>query len=149
MNSSTELLKDQLVLMERSRLKLEESAAQCQKITLKVGLDAQQEIAFEALTARFSRLSDYLVQRVFRTLDVIELDDSGSVRDRINRAEKKDWIDSADDFIKIRTMRNIIAHEYSDAEVIEIYKSVMVLMPALFDACERVRRYVDSMDIKP
>ena len=133
--------------MNKSRTKLAESFSQCKNVVLEKKLTEKEEIMFEALTARFSRLSDYLIQRIFRTVDVIELDDSGTVRDRINRAEKKAWINSADDFIKIRTMRNIIAHEYNDDEVIEVYKIVMSLIPVLLDACGNIEAYVARKEL--
>jgi len=138
------LLNSQFLLMEKSRDKLEQSFHQCQNIPLTSKLIDVDEIAFEALTARFSRLSDYLMQRLFRTLDVIELDDSGTLRDRINRAEKKGWVTSADDFIEIRTLRNIIAHEYGDEEVKIIYKKVLQFTPMLLAACQNISEYIQK-----
>lgn len=146
MSIDSDLLINQFQLMEKSRDKLEQSFSQCQKISLKTKLNAADEIAFEALTARFSRLSDYLVQRLFRTVDVIELDDSGTLRDRINRAEKKRWIKDANDFIEIRTLRNIIAHEYGDDEVITIYRKVMFFTPVLLEACKTVKEYIQMKE---
>ncbi|VAW54637.1 hypothetical protein MNBD_GAMMA07-2728 [hydrothermal vent metagenome] len=145
MTQLTHLLNTQLILMDKSRSKLIESMSQCEKVNLDQLLNDKDEIIFEALTARFSRLSDFLIQKIFRTLDAIDLEDTGTVRDRINRAEKKAWIDSADDFIKIRTMRNIIAHEYSEAEVLEIYKNVLKLAPVLLKTCINIKKYVHTV----
>jgi len=86
------LLASQLALLEKSAWKLEQSFEYCKSVALNERLSDNDDIAFEALTARFSRLSDFIVQKIFRTVDIIELDDSGTVRDRINRAEKKGWI---------------------------------------------------------
>ena len=146
MNNLTQMLNAQLQLMDKSKLKLAESIVQCEKINLDQRLGDKDEIFFEALTARFSRLNDYLIQKIFRTLDTIDLEDTGTVRDRINRAEKKAWIDSADEFIKIHTMRNIIAHEYTDEEVLEIYKNVLKLAPILLKTCDNIKTYVRRIE---
>jgi len=142
MSIDSELLSSQFQLMEKSRGKLEQSFTQCQKISLEAELTEADEVAFEALTARFSRLSDYLLQRLFRTVDVIELDDTGTVRDRINRAEKKGWIQNAEKFVEIRTLRNVIAHEYGDEEVIAIYRKVILFTPILLEACKGIKQYI-------
>ncbi len=72
MKNTNKLLNNELLLMVKSSDKLAQSFSQCQKISLAQKLTAEEEIIFEALTARFSRLSDYLLQRIFRTIDVIE-----------------------------------------------------------------------------
>ncbi len=73
MTNTNQLLKNELALMDKSFGKLAQSFEQCKKISLGKKLTEDEEIAFEALTARFSRLSGYLLQRIFRTVDVIEL----------------------------------------------------------------------------
>ena len=142
MKINNALLMNQLLLMEKSRNKLEQSFMHCQEISLDRKLNSEDEISYEALTARFSRLSDYLMQRIFRTIDVIELDDTGTLRDRINRAEKKGWITAANDFIEIRTLRNIIAHEYGDDEMLSIYKKAIEFSPKLLDSCKKISEYI-------
>ena len=62
--------------------------------------------ALALLSARFARVSDILVQKIFRLIDILDLEDSGTVLDRINRAEKKDLVGSAREFIEIRELRN-------------------------------------------
>lgn len=144
MSIDNELLLGQLQLMEKLQSKLNQSYTQCQNISLKQNLSEDDEIEFEALTARFSRFSDYLVQKLFRTIDIIELEDTGTLRDRINRAEKKGWIENAREFVEISTLRNIIAHEYGDDEVIVIYAKVLQLTPILLNSCNQVKLYIKS-----
>ena len=96
---------------------------------------------FEALAARFARLSDIMIQKVFRTLDAIDLEDRGTVRDRINRAEKRGVIESADNFVEIRMVRNEIAHEYKSETVLEIFERVLTLTPSLMKAVEGIETY--------
>ena len=148
MNENFELLDSQVVLMDKSRDKLEESMKHCLLIDLNKELSDADEVSLEAFSARFSRLSDYLMQRIFRTLDVIEFEDEGTLRDRMNRAEKKGLIESTQDFVKIRTLRNIIAHEYTDEEVIHIYQKVLELTPNLLDTCKRIKQYIQKKGYK-
>ena len=148
MNENFALLDSQVVLMDKSRDKLEESMKHCLLIDLNKELSDADEVSLEAFSARFSRLSDYLMQRIFRTLDVIEFEDEGTLRDRMNRAEKKGLIESTQDFVKIRTLRNIIAHEYTDEEVIHIYQKVLELTPNLLDACKRIKQYIQKKGYK-
>ena len=82
-----------------------------------------------------------LIQKVFRLLDKIELEDEGTIRDRINRAEKKGLVENADIFIQIRIVRNDIAHEYHIETLKDIYKKVLELTPYLLDCTEKIRTY--------
>jgi len=148
MNENFALLDSQVVLMDKSRDKLEESMKHCLLIDLNKELSDADEVSLEAFSARFSRLSDYLMQRIFRTLDVIEFEDEGTLRDRMNRAEKKGLIESTQDFVKIRTLRNIIAHEYTDEEVIHIYQKVLELTPNLLDTYKRIKQYIQKKGYK-
>ena len=53
----------------------------------------EDEEKFETLTARFARMSDILVENVLRFVDNLDLESPGTMRNRINRAEKRiNWI---------------------------------------------------------
>jgi hypothetical protein len=80
---------------------LKHSHDKCRRIGMQEGLNADELESFEALTSRFARLSDMIIQKTFKLLDHLELEDSGTARDRINRAEKRGVIQSADDFVEI------------------------------------------------
>ena len=82
-----------------------------------------------------------LIQRIFRYHDYLELEDQGTIRDRINRAEKRELIDSADVFIKIRLLRNEIAHEYKSDTIYEIFESVLEFTPIILATVDKVIAY--------
>ena len=105
------------------------------------GLSDEEMESLEALTSRFSRLSDIIIQKVFRTIDILDLEDEGTVRDRINRAEKKGIIKSADDFIDIRILRNEIAHEYKAETIYAIFSKVSKLSPVLLESVNTIMTY--------
>ena len=88
------LLRDQLALMQAAAQVLEESRARVAVLGDRLGgdLSVGERESCEALTARFARLNDFLVRRVLRTLDQIELMDEGTPLDRLQRAEARGLI---------------------------------------------------------
>ncbi|MBF0201026.1 MAG: hypothetical protein HQK66_06895 [Desulfamplus sp.] len=124
---------------------LEYSYNKCICVDLMDGLNQDTLESFEALTSRFARLSDMLIQKVLRTIDMIELESAGTVRDRINRAEKKKLIDSADSLIEIRMLRNEIAHEYKAETVYVIFEKVLHLTPLLLKGVDSTIEYASRL----
>ncbi len=141
-NKQLNLLKEQLSRLDKSRSVLDYSYQRCLAIQDKSHFNEQDLERFESLTGRFARLSDLLIQKMFRLIDSIDLDDQGTVRDRINRAEKKSLIESAEQFVLIRELRNTIAHEYDPIASEKIFLLVLEFCPLLFDAVERLNQYV-------
>jgi uncharacterized protein YutE (UPF0331/DUF86 family) len=135
------LLSKELTLLDDSTEILKYSYGNCQKIGIQEEYVIEDMDQFEAFTSRFARMSDMLIQKIFRLIDKIELDDEGTIRDRINRAEKKGIIGSADTFIQIRIVRNDIAHEYHTENLKDIYKKVLELAPYLLNCVEKIREY--------
>jgi uncharacterized protein with HEPN domain len=66
------------------------------------------------------------------------------VRDRINRAEKKELISSAEEFVDIRELRNHIAHEYDSTTMFTLFTDVKNYCPVLFNAVERIHSYTQK-----
>lgn len=130
----TDLLKEAGIILERS-------FEICQKISLKSKYAIDELDHFEAFTSRFARLSDLLVQKIFRVIDELELEPYGTARDRINRAEKRELIESADVFVNIRLLRNEIAHEYLPSEIQRIFMNVMKWTPDLLACVQKVVEY--------
>jgi hypothetical protein len=97
--------------------------------------------AFEALTSRFARVSDMLLQKYFRALDLVELSEGGTLLDVLLRAEKRGIIRSADDFLLIRELRNEISHEYANEGLKALFESVLIRCPDLVQAVESSLAY--------
>jgi hypothetical protein len=132
------LLRNEIENLGQARDALMYSYERCRPLTIEAGMDNGTMERFEALTARFARLSDIMIQKIFRTLDALDLEGRGTVRDRINRAEKRGVIQSADEFVEIRMVRNEIAHEYKRETILEIFERVLSLTPKLMDAVEGI-----------
>ena len=146
------MLAEQLQLAKAAGRVLEESRTRVDAVlkAAKIGasLSVGQRESCEALTSRFTRLCDLFVQRLFRTLDQIELTDEESILDRLARAEKRGVITSADEWRELRELRNEIAHDYliesSDRVLTEAHRQSPVLLEAIekFAAYARGKGYV-------
>lgn len=135
------LLKQEISALETAAESLDYSYRKCAKTGIKKDYTQAELECFEAFTSRFARVSDMLIQKVFRLIDRIELEDEGAVRDRINRAEKKGLIPSAEIFAEMRILRNDIAHEYQSENLKAIYKKALEFAPQLTTAIAKVKDY--------
>jgi hypothetical protein len=135
------LLVKELKVLCDAREVLEYSLNKCSAIGIKESYEPEELESFESFTGRFARLSDILIQKIFRLVDELDLDSQGTIRDRINRAEKKELIASSDVFVEIRMIRNDIAHEYLPEAIRDIFEKVLLLTPHLIDGVERTIAY--------
>lgn len=92
----------------------------------------------ESLSSRFARLADLLTQKMLRLIDELELTSDGSLLDRIQRAEKRGWVESASYLLQIRELRNLIAHEYVADRMLELHRAVFALTPILLAIVPKV-----------
>ena len=143
------LLAEQLVIAEKAAAVLQDSYIKVSKILAQDNLvfSDQDKESSEALTGRFSRLSDFLVQKIFRTVDEAELIFDGTIIDRLNRMEKRQVISSSEKWKALRLLRNDIAHEYlmDEAKVtlIEAHKN----SPILIDAVQNLKSYITKHNL--
>lgn len=140
----TQLLRDHLALMQAAAQVLEESRGRVAELGDRLArpLSVGERESCEALTARFARLNDFLVQRVFRTLDQIELLDEGTPLDRLQRAEARNLIASVDRWRELRLLRNAIAHDYLIERADRVLTEALAAAPELLETADRVLRYV-------
>lgn len=140
----TELLTSQLALMQAAVQVLEESRSRVAVFADRLGSDltVSERESCEALTSRFARLNDFLLQRVFRTLDQVELADEGTGLDRLQRAEARGLISSAERWRELRLLRNAIAHDYLIESADRVLRESLAAAPELIETAERVGSYV-------
>ena len=151
MQAKLALLQNELHSLEAAASHLAYSLERCKASKTWLTPTLEQMERLESLSARFARLSDLLVQRIFRLFDELELVGSSTVLDRIYRAEKRGWA-QADSLIQIRELRNLIAHEYAAESMAEIYAAIQALAPNLLltvpkvvtDGYALLNRYRDS-----
>ena len=143
-----ELLQEELAGLQLAAEHLDYSRQRCTELVGLKDLPPEQLERLESLTSRFARLADLLIQRIFRLIDDIELVGGGSILDRLYRAEKHGWA-SASDLIKIRELRNLIAHEYAADQMQDIYAAVATMTPVLLGTVPKVIVYASQIPLYP
>ena len=84
MNNIKETLHQELAALKNARDVLRYSYEKCSRIGVKIDFTYEELESFEALTSRFARLSDIIIQKILRLFDALDLEEPGTVRDRIN-----------------------------------------------------------------
>lgn len=69
-----------------------------------------------------------------RLADDLELESPGTLLDRVRRAEKRGWVPQDGQLVRLRELRNLIAHEYEDEDLAALYREVIAGAPVLLQA---------------
>ena len=134
-------LQEALAQLDNALYWLKRSYRQCHAIGVKSQYREEELDLFEALTGRFARVSDILLQKVYRSIDAVEFETGGTMIDVVNRAEKRGLLDSADEMRTIRDLRNSIAHEYVGENLILLFQDTLQYTPALLEMAKRAQAY--------
>lgn len=144
MGTINKILQENLELAAKSAIVLNESIDSVKLIFAK-GADHQltksERESCEALTARYARLCDLLIQKIFRSVDEAELIFEGSLIDRLNRMEKREIISSTELWKNLRILRNDIAHEYLIDEAKNTLREAFNNSFILLDALDKLKNY--------
>lgn len=148
--SEIEFAKDVLQQLQKAESTLRYSYDRCLAVGEKESYSAEEEERFEALTAKFARLSDMLIKQAVKAICLLDLEEAPeTIRDTLNLAEKKGLISSAARFVEIRHLRNDIAHEYAGVRLPDVYRGALKHTPELLDAVARVKSYMDRILMPP
>ena len=99
------------------------------------------DLLIDASTARFARTCDILVRKVWRLIKLIETDEQGSIIDIFNYADKIGLFEDDGSMVKIREVRNAIAHDYATEDLLTIVSDVKHLTPSLLEAAKIAAEY--------
>jgi uncharacterized protein with HEPN domain len=135
-------LHEQVALVEQSAVALRHSLAKCAPMMLQVEYTLDELAHFEALSARFARTSDLYTQKLLKSLFMVLGEDVVSFLDKARLAEKLGVIDEAEDLVAIRDLRNTIAHEYTVANLNEVFRRTLELSDTLLGTLSTTVRYV-------
>lgn len=76
--------------------------------------DARSEM-LDAFVSRYSRLQDSLGDKLLRAMLRASLEKTGSQLDNLLLAEKLGWIESTQNWIELRELRNRLVHEHMES----------------------------------
>ena len=110
---SQSILEQNLRELAEARVHLDYSFDQVEHLRADQSPTESQLDSMEAFTSRFSRSVDLVTNKVLRSLDRVEMQHSGTLLDVVNRAEKRGFVESADQLREMKDVRNIIAHDYA------------------------------------
>ncbi|MDX1919836.1 MAG: nucleotidyltransferase substrate binding protein [Candidatus Caenarcaniphilales bacterium] len=127
--------------LDESIVWLERSFGKCKVLKNKKHFTPDEFDLLEALTSRFGRTADLLINKVFRSLDAVEFEDKGSAIDIINRAHKRGLFEDIDQIRQIKDLRNEIVHEYKKANLEEIFAQVLEFTPLLLEIAQKTKVY--------
>jgi len=128
------LLKQALPSFERSLVK-------CRDLDFSLPISFETEESLDALSSKFSRVSDIFTQKVLKTFIFVLREDAPTFLDRMNLCEKLGIIPSAEELIAIRDLRYVIAHEYLSENLVEIYMEIIELSDTLLKAILETERF--------
>jgi hypothetical protein len=120
------------------------SIEKCRSLELTAPIPFEVEESFDALTSKFSRVSDIFTQKVLKSFVILTREDAPTFLDRMHLCEKLGLIPAADDLVAIRDMRNLIAHEYLTENLLEVYKESLALSEKLLVAIQAANAAIDS-----
>jgi uncharacterized protein YutE (UPF0331/DUF86 family) len=137
------VLLENLEGMRKSVLWLKRSYAKCTRIGVKDQYTEDEFDDFENLASRYARMLDVILNKVFRSIDAIELEDGGTLLDVVNRAEKRGIVDSAERVRDLKDLRNDIVHEYETDDLRSLFRQTLDATPELFDLAEKIDQYCE------
>ncbi|AMK78692.1 MULTISPECIES: hypothetical protein [Methylomonas] len=147
MSHSKSILLKNIQALENQFSWLERSYLICQYIPSGGKYSPEEMDALETLCSRSARSIDYLIRKVFRSIDDVEFENQGTLIDVVNNAEKRGLIESTDKLREIKELWNDIVHEYVleeakslFADVIKATRSVLEIMQNTITYCSKYRQ---------
>ena len=147
MSKELHILEDLLTEMDavkKALVHIEKSYTPCVAIGIKETYSDEELEKWEAFTARYSRLSDITTQKIMNSFLLIETGSTGSLIDKANFAEKKNRVATAEEFRRLRLLRNYIAHEYEKQNTNEVFEMVVENYQSLSTFVNHVIAYYNS-----
>ena len=94
----------------------------------------------DAFVSRFGRLQDTVGDKLLPAVLEAMAEQKGAAIENLDRAEKLGWLDSADVWLEIRTLRNQMVHEYIEDLIIlsSALNTGHKFVPALVEAAKRL-----------
>ncbi len=137
------LLLDQQ-LLEKQLFWIDISYSECAKIGIKEQYSVEEFGKFETLCSRYSRGIDFLIRKIFRTLDEYEFENQGTLIDIVNNAHKRGLFESVETLRIMKDVRNTIVHEYIEDALTEVFEEVLQYTEQLIQIMQTTLKYIED-----
>ena len=137
-----QLLREELELLRRAAETLIQSVNKCIVILQQDEYTFENMESFDSLTSKFGRCADLYTQKVLRTIWMLLHEPFVPFIDTLNKAEKMKIIQSADQLLEIRDLRNQITHEYIPDAITELVPEVISNSKFLIENIEFTREFL-------
>lgn len=138
---NVQILKENLESLEKSLNWLKRSYEKSMEVNFKIVLSEEEFDVMENLTSRYSRAVDLIISKIFRSIDAVELEESGTILDIVNRAEKRGLIDSSGRLRELKDLRNEIVHEYETDDLVDTFEAVRNNVPEILSIAQNIKDY--------
>jgi hypothetical protein len=103
----------------------------------------------DAFVSRYGRLQDTLGDKLLPAMLRVSLEKRGSQLDNLLRAEKLGWIQSTQDWIELRELRNRLVHEYMESadDLLSALLQAMQEVHILINTQVRMTDYAQSLNL--
>jgi len=132
-------------LLKKQLFWIELSFKECENIGIKENYTIEEFGKFETLCSRYSRGIDFLIRKIFRTIDSYEFENQGTLIDVVNNAHKRGLFEDIDKLRLMKDVRNSIAHEYIEDELTNIFEDVLLYSFDLIEIIKKTLIYIDRV----
>ena len=123
------------------------SVRKCKSIGIKENYTFEELESFDSLTSKFSRTSDIFTQKVLRSVWMHLHEPYVPFIDMMNKGEKMSILQSADQMIEIRDLRNQIAHEYIPEAIHDLVPEAIEMTSILLENIEECRLFLEKREL--
>ena len=104
----------------------------------------------DAFIGRFGRLQDHIGDKLLPRFSALVGAQPKSLLDVLAYAERMGWLESAEEFIGARKLRNLLVHEYMSSEELffEALQSADPATKMLLDVVARIQNYAKQIGLR-
>ena len=138
-------LKQDYALLQKQIYWLDISTKQCKQISIKSEYSIEEFGNFETLCSRYSRSIDFLIRKIFRTIDEYEFENQGTLIDVVNNAHKRELFQDIQTVRLMKDVRNTIVHEYIEDKLTDVFEEVLEYSEVLIEIMNNTLNYINNV----
>ncbi len=132
-------------LLQKQLFWIDLSYKQCLSIGIKREYSVEEFGHFETMCSRYARGIDFLIRKIFRTIDEYEFENQGTLIDVVNNAHKRELFDDIEQMRIMKDIRNTISHEYIEDELTNVFEDVLRYSEELIKIINNTITYITKI----